>query len=106
MRACRGGMSAINSAQRSFAFAAWYGRARQNWTGSKQQEATAVEGWFVRERDRLGVGPGGGDRGYSGQGRRAHRGQLFQQQERGGSDRRRLPQGGRSRGRGGAGRRR
>src|SRR5262249_52147422 len=56
-------------------------------TGSKQQEETDVEGWLVRDRDRLGVRPGGGDCLYSGQGRRAHRGQLFQQQERGGSDR-------------------
>ena len=51
----------------------------------------------MRDRDRLGVGPGGGDRRYSGQGRRAHRGQLFQQQERGGSDRGSLPQGRRRR---------
>src|SRR6201999_3642469 len=59
----------------------------------KRQEETYVQGWFVRDRDRLGVGPGGRDRRYSGEGRRAHRSQLFQQQERGGSDRGSLTQG-------------
>ena len=69
-------------------FAAWYGRARRMRDrcnqGSKSTRGNAdVEGWFVRDRDGFGVGPWGRDRGHAGQGRRAHRGQLFHQQEGG-----------------------
>src|SRR6185437_8279432 len=80
--------------------------ASERGTAQKQQEETDVEGWHVRDHNRLGIGPGRCDRRYSGQERRAHCDQLFQQQERGRSDRGKLPQGRRRRSRGGAGRRR
>ena len=58
----------------------------------------------MRDRNGFCVRPWGRDRGHSGQGRRAHRRQLFQQQDGSRSDRRSLPQG-RRRSRRGAGRR-
>src|SRR6202165_4608743 len=64
------------------------------------EEMRDVEGWFVCDRNGLCVGPGGCDRGDTGQGRCAHRRQLFLQPEGSRTDRRSLPYRGRRSGRG------
>src|SRR3974390_1827102 len=79
--------------------AVWY-RSRQ--TDLENKGEGDVEGWFVRDRDWVGIGPWRGNRRPARQRRRAHRSQLFHEPEGGRSHRRSLPQA-RCRSRGGPG---
>src|SRR5579871_1942215 len=58
----------------------WADMVQREYKNSERYEETDGKGWIVRDRDRLGFGARACDRRDPGQGRRAHRGQLFQQQ--------------------------